>query len=104
MIHLLGETLERPEENLALDEALLNDAEHAAGRQSGILRFWEVRQYVVVLGHSGRSDEEIRWDAWEQAGISVLRRITGGGAVLLGPGCLNYTLVLSLQAYPELRD
>ena len=36
--------------------------------------------------------------------IPVLRRSSGGGTVVQGPGCLNYTLVLSKQKYPVLND
>jgi lipoate-protein ligase A len=35
-------------------------------------------------------------------GVPVLRRASGGGTVLLGPGCLLYTLVLRLGRAPEL--
>ena len=34
----------------------------------------------------------------------MLRRFSGGGAVVLGPGCLNYALGVSLVSYPELED
>jgi len=104
MIRLLDVSLDTPEENLAMEESLWNELEHAAEGGSGTLRFWESRRYFVVLGYSGRPEQEVRGEACEQAGVPVLRRITGGGAVLQGPGCLNYTLALSLEAYPALRD
>lgn len=103
MIRLLDLTLNKPEENLSMDEALLNELEHDTACRSGILRFWESGQYFVVLGQSGSFDE-VCCEACAQAGVPVLRRITGGGAVLQGPGCLNYTLVLALDGYPELCD
>src|SRR5204863_6569004 len=31
------------------------------------------------------------------------RRCSGGGAVLQGPGCLNYSLVLRLDSHPALH-
>ena len=34
---------------------------------------------------------------------AVLRRISGGAAVVVGPGCLMYALVLSLRDRPQLR-
>ena len=34
----------------------------------------------------------------------MLRRFSGGGAVVLGPGCLNYAVVLSLVSRPELTN
>ena len=47
-IGLLDLTLRTPEENLALDEALLAAAEASAGRET--LRFWESPVPFVVLG------------------------------------------------------
>jgi lipoate-protein ligase A len=80
--------------NLALDELLLN-------RQEEGLRFWECSQPVVVVGRSGRIEEQVRVDECEADGVDVLRRSSGGGAVVLGPGCLNYSLVFSLERRPR---
>ena len=43
-------------------------------------------------------------DACRADGVAVLRRFSGGGAVVLGPGCLNYAIALSLVSRPELAD
>lgn len=64
---------------------------------------WESAAPVVVLGRSGVASREVNLEACAAAGVAVLRRDTGGGAVLLAPGCLNYSLVLSLEKRPELR-
>jgi lipoate-protein ligase A len=37
-------------------------------------------------------------------GVPVLRRASGGGTVLLGPGCLLYTLVLDQEREPALTQ
>jgi lipoate-protein ligase A len=37
-------------------------------------------------------------------GVPVLRRSSGGGTVLLGPGCLLYTLVLDQEREPALTQ
>jgi len=42
-------TLPTPAENLALDEALLEEAERA-GRATETLRVWEPREPIVVVG------------------------------------------------------
>jgi len=99
---LLDLTLETPEENLALDEALLEIAEAKDG-PSGILRLWESPQHVVVLGRSSDPSTEVNLDACRQRGIPVLRRSSGGTTVLIGPGCLMYAVVLSYETYPQLR-
>jgi lipoate---protein ligase len=84
-------------ENLALDELLLDEQEEG-------LRFWECLQPVVVVGRGGRVEEQVRVDACEADGVDVLRRSSGGGAVVLGPGCLNYSLVFSLERRPRWRN
>ncbi len=96
-------TLDTLQENLALDEALLDAAE--AGELSGeVLRLWESPDYGVVLGRSSDVGTEVHLAACRKAGIPVLRRSSGGGTIVAGPGCLMYAVVLSLEANPQLRD
>ena len=92
----LSTTFETPEENLACDEALLDLS--AQQRDEEILRFWESPRHFVVLGYANRAKAEANLKACELANIPVLRRCTGGGAVLQGPGCLNYGLILRRSA------
>lgn len=87
-------TLPTPEENLACDEALLDQCE--AGEAGDVLRFWESSQYFVVVGYSNRIGTEVNLPFCQRNTIPVLRRCTGGGTVLQGPGCLNYSLVLRI--------
>jgi lipoate-protein ligase A len=101
-VHHLDLTLPNPAENLALDEALLEEAE-AAGEPRETLRIWESDRFVVVLGRSSRAEAEVDCDACRALGIPILRRPSGGGAVLVGPGCLMYALVLSYRLRPALR-
>ena len=91
---LLDLTLASPAENLACDEALLDWCE--AGGCDGALRFWEAAGHCVVLGYSNKAAVEVDLEACRKLGIPVLRRCTGGGAVVQGPGCLNYSLVLRI--------
>jgi lipoate---protein ligase len=95
-------TLPTAAENLALDEALLQVAE-AAGRPFETLRFWEAAGPTVVVGRSSRLDDEVFLDICRAHGVPVLRRPSGGAAVVAGPGCLMYALVLSYEQRPELR-
>ncbi len=99
---LLELTLETPEENLALDEALLEQAE-AGNHPVEMLRLWESPEYVVVLGRSSDASAEVNLPACRERGIPVLRRSSGGTTVLIGPGCLMYAVVLSYQCHPQLR-
>lgn len=102
MMQLLELTCETPEENLALDEALLDQAEAGRG-PSEILRLWEMPAPCVVVGRSSQVAREVDLAACRAAGVPVLRRCSGGAAVVAGPGCLMYSLVLSYQLHPELR-
>ena len=95
-------TLPSPEENLACDEALLDSAEE--GRGGEVLRVWEPRHYFVVLGYSNKAAMEVNVPYCRLHTIPVLRRCTGGGAVLQGPGCLNYSLVLHLREAGPLQS
>lgn len=95
-------TLPSAAENLALDEALLEEAEAAATPRE-TLRLWEPQQPLVVVGRSSRVDAEVRLDVCRELGIPVLRRVSGGAAVIGGPGCLMYALVLSYRLRPHLR-
>ena len=95
----LNLTLAQPEWNLALDEALL---EECAEGGPEVLRVWESPVCFIVLGLSGRAEREVDLEACHRDGMPVLRRISGGGTVLLGPGCLNYTLILKKDRDPAL--
>jgi lipoate-protein ligase A len=117
-------TLSNAAENLALDEALLEEAEAETSKgdspifadtkigpvpskigavPSETLRLWEPREPVVVVGRSSRISLEVSLDRCRELGIPILRRISGGAAVVAGPGCLMYGLVLSYQLRPRLR-
>ena len=95
-------TLRSAAENLALDEALLDEAERA-GCPTETLRLWEPPEMMVVVGRSSRIDVEVHREACRRRGIPILRRCSGGAAVVTGPGCLMYGLVLSYQLRPTLR-
>jgi len=88
-------------ENLALDEALLLDAE-AGGPE--VLRLWEWSKHAVILGAGGKLADDVHEDACQADGVPILRRSSGGGTVLLGPGCLLYSLVLRFDRHPALSD
>lgn len=102
-MRLLDLTLERPAENLALDEALLDAAEAGELEEDEVLRLWEPTQPFVVVGRSSRAAEEVDLETCRRHAIPVLRRCSGGTAVVAGPGCLMYGVVLSYAQHPELR-
>ena len=60
------------------------------------LRFWESPEPFVVVGYANKVATEVNVAACEARKIPILRRCSGGGTVVQGPGCLNYTLVLPI--------
>jgi lipoate-protein ligase A len=101
-IRLLDLTLPTLAENLALDEALLLEAEE--GRAGEVLRLWEWPQLAVVLGAGCQLTEDVDESACLRDGVPVMRRSSGGGTVLLGPGCLLFSLVLAYERDPALTE
>ena len=89
-----------PAWELACDEALLDSCEAGGLGGAGVLRFWEADEHFVVLGIANKAEME----ADAAANVPIFRRCSGGGSVLQGPGCLNYSLVLPMQAAPELAN
>src|SRR5437016_3360032 len=94
-------TLRSAEENLACDEALLDFCQ--SGGCDGVLRFWEPNNYFVALGYANRAATEVNLEFCRSQTIPVLRRCSGGGTVLQGPGCLNYSLILRIDSDPALQ-
>jgi len=79
-------------ENLALDEILL-DAAQAGRLAEPVVRTWVAAEPAVVLGSSSRVADEIDVAGCEAAGATILRRPSGGLTVLLGPGCLVWSVI-----------
>src|SRR5882724_4254784 len=94
-MHLIDLTFKTPAENLACDEALLDFFEEHGG--DGVLRFWEPTHYFAVVGYGNHVQTEVDVPACEAGGIPILRRCSGGGTVLQGPGYLNYSLILKIE-------
>jgi len=94
-MYLFDQTFAAPADNLACDEALLAMCERGFG--GGILRFWEPSTHFVVLGYGSVAGDEVDLDACRRLGVSIFRRSSGGGSVLQGPGCMNYSLVLHTE-------
>ena len=96
-------------EILAGVEAALCAGVHAGNTRSGLrggerLLVWESAHPAVVLPRNGAADAWANLDACAVRDIPILRRDSGGGAVVLGPGCLSVALFLSLDARPALAD
>lgn len=92
---IFDRSFKTPQENLACDEVLLEELE--CGRGGEVLRFWESPDYFAVLGLSNRGERELDVQACRKEGVGIFRRCSGGGTVLQGPGCLNYSLILGID-------
>jgi lipoate-protein ligase A len=68
-----------------------------------LLRLWESPQPFVVLGRSSRVSVEVNQAECHIRGLPVLRRSSVGAAVVTGPGCLMYAVVLSYDLRPHLH-
>jgi len=95
-------TLPSAAENLACDEALLDWLEEKG--EPEVLRVWEPREHFVVLGYANKARLEVELEACRKRRIPILRRCSGGGTVLQGPGCLNYSLLLKIVGAPALQS
>jgi lipoate-protein ligase A len=87
--------------NLACDEALIDCCED--GEADGVLRIWEPMNCFVVLGYSNKVATEVDVAACESRGLPIVRRFSGGGAVLQGPGCVSYALIISNEQAGGIR-
>jgi lipoate-protein ligase A len=90
------------EEHLAEDWRLFRRVDEGAADYAS--RLWEVHAPAVVLGRFGAAADEVFEARCEHDGVPVVRRFSGGGAVVIGPGCLNFSIVLALSRYPEFLD
>ncbi len=88
-------TLPSPAANLACDEALLDLCEN--GFDHEIIRFWQPKDHFVVLGYANKVGAHVNEAGCRSKQIPIVRRCSGGGTVLQGAGCLNYSLILKIQ-------
>lgn len=91
---LLDVSFGTPAQNLACDEALLDELDSGFGQPT--LRFWESHVPFVVLGYSNTIATEVNRAECARRRVPILRRVSGGGTVVQGPGCLNYNLTLPI--------
>ena len=80
-----------PRMNLALDEVLT--ARVGAGLRNPTLRIWEWDESAVVIGSFQSYRNEVDPEGATRHGYDVVRRISGGGAMMMGAGSIvTYSL------------
>lgn len=89
MIEIINQVTD-PYFNMALEEYLVQQLEG----QQDFFMLWQNRPAVIV-GRNQNTLEEINSDYIDEQGITVVRRLSGGGAVYHDQGNLNFTFVLN---------
>ncbi|KDA06884.1 lipoate--protein ligase [Microbacterium sp. CH12i] len=80
-----------PRMNLALDEVLT--ARVGEGRRLPTLRIWEWEESAVVIGSFQSYRNEVDPEGAARHGFDVVRRISGGGAMMMAAGqIITYSL------------
>jgi lipoate-protein ligase A len=67
-------------------------------------RTWRVATEAVVCGIGQKPEVEADLDYCAASAIAVLRRRSGGGTVVIGPGTLQYTFAVPYSLAAELED
>ncbi len=77
--------------HVALDEVLTHDV--GRGARNPTLRFWEWQSPSVVIGSFQSMRNEVDADGADRHGVTVVRRISGGGAMFMEHGnAITYSL------------
>lgn len=91
-IYLSDQT--NPMHNLAIEEYLLN----TVSSDQHILFLWQ-NENTVVIGKHQNPWIECKLSALKEDNVTLVRRITGGGAVFHDLGNLNFSFVMPLEEY-----
>jgi len=81
-------------QNMAINRAMLEA--HQEGAIAHTLRFLQFEP-CALLGFHQNVDQELRLDYCQAQGITVQRRITGGGAIYFDPSQIGWELYLDKQ-------
>lgn len=82
---------------IAFDQALIDL--HRDGRSPDTVRFLRFEPSALVGRHQSIA-HELKLDHCRAAGIGIVRRVTGGGAIYLDPGQVGWEVVLSRARLP----
>jgi len=85
--------------NMALDEAIMESIRE--GNSSPTIRFYGWEPSAVSIGYFQGILNEVNLDATRDAGVDVVRRLTGGGAVYHDiHGEVTYSIIGPLDLFP----
>lgn len=101
MLRVIDSGLRGARFNLSLTEALRRG--RAAGTTPDTLRFQHFPPSAIIGRHQLLHREvDLDWVAAHR--VQTARRMTGGGAIVMGPGLLGWELVLSRRVAPGTLD
>lgn len=90
---IIHDTPRNPSMQMALDEVLSHKV--ADGSLPAMIRIWEWKSSAVIIGRYQSLNNEVNLEQAATEGISVVRRVTGGGAMFVEP---SNTITYSLYA------
>jgi lipoate---protein ligase len=97
-MRLLIHTTSSPAHDLALEESIQLAVEQELSPNTW--RLWQPAVPAVILGTGQEAAKEIALDAARAAEVPVLRRHSGGGTVVIGPGTINYSAFFAIADLP----
>ncbi|WP_029069365.1 lipoyl protein ligase domain-containing protein [Jonesia quinghaiensis] len=90
---IIHDTPELPHMQIALDQAQTEAVEQ--GLRGPMLRIWEWGGNAVIIGSFQSYRNEVDEDAAHRHDVTVVRRISGGGAMFVEPGnTITYSLIV----------
>jgi lipoate-protein ligase A len=98
---LLDYSSKDPAMNLAIEEAILRCL--LEYNSPNTLRLWQNPPSVIV-GYFQDPNMEVDIEFCKKMGISIIRRISGGGTVYHDYGNLNYSIFIRISSLKELED
>ncbi|MHA1381768.1 MAG: lipoate--protein ligase family protein, partial [Candidatus Helarchaeota archaeon] len=87
--------------NLALEEVLFREVINK--KSNFIIRFWKNTPSCIIGRHQYLA-QEVNEEYCSKNKIPVIRRISGGGAVYLDLGCLNFSFIFRNKKKFDLTD
>jgi lipoate-protein ligase A len=92
---LLDYSFTDPFMNLAMEESILRG--RVEGESPDTLRLWQ-HPRVVSIGCFLNPEDEVNIDTCKQLGVTIIRRLSPGGALYIDEGSIQYSLTFDRQS------
>ena len=92
---LLDYSFDDPFMNLAMEESILRGK--VEGESPDTLRLWQ-HPRVISIGCFLNPEDEVNADACKQLGVTIIRRLSPGGALYIDEGSVQYSLTFDRQS------